>query len=54
MFRWYGEGTLGPFRIKQIWFLKGGIAKDHGDLGILDLQGRSLKASLYKKGTKIL
>lgn len=37
MFRWDGEGTLGHFRIKHIWFLKGSIAEGHGDLGILDL-----------------
>lgn len=35
--RWGGKGFLGSFRIKQIWFLKEGVAVDRGDLRILAL-----------------
>lgn len=31
------KGFLGSFRIKQMWFLKEGVAVDCGDLGILAL-----------------
>lgn len=31
------KGFLGSFRIKQIWFLKEGVAVDRGDLGIIAL-----------------